>query len=78
MKGEYIEIGYIHLAWCAGAFLLASFASLALRLSTCRTLVVAATRMTVQLFCVGWVLHWLIEGTNVVLTARLNKLTIRG
>lgn len=58
MSTAYVEIGWLDLA-LAAVLLLANFAlSTALRLGLSKTLAIAAVRMTVQLWLVGFVLEW--------------------
>lgn len=58
MNQAYVDISLVELA-LAGLLLALNFGlSAALRLGIGRRLAVAAVRMTVQLFLVGWILEW--------------------
>lgn len=58
MANEYVEISYWQVGIAALLILVNGAVSLGLRLGIERRLVLAASRMTIQLLSLGFVLHW--------------------
>ena len=77
---SYIEIGIGQLALAAALLVVNLGLSVALRLGLARSIVVAATRMVVQLLLVGLVLEWVFAQRNpaIVLTLALLMASLAG